>query len=356
MAVVPFPSPSGEYPVSIGPVRPDDLGALAGERDNVFILADRTAWELHGAGYADLGPVKTVEPGERSKTAEVWLDASRWLAAGGADRHALLVGFGGGMACDLAGFVAATYMRGIRHAFVATTLLAQVDAALGGKTAIDLPEGKNLVGAFHHPIAVFCDPRHLSTLDPRHLLNGMAEVIKYGFALDAALLDRLADGERTFGGAPQQFFAEVAEWCCRLKARVVAEDPNDTLGIRAWLNFGHTVGHALEAAGGYERLLHGEAVAIGMCVECKVGERLGVCAPGLSEAVRALLSAWSLPHAPPEFISPKDVMEFLNLDKKATKRQGIALVVPKNPGECRLVEAVDPALIEEALVSEVPRG
>ncbi|MER3466328.1 MAG: 3-dehydroquinate synthase, partial [Armatimonadota bacterium] len=120
--------------------------------------------------------------------AEMWVDALRWLAGSGADRRSLLVGFGGGMVCDLAGFVAATYMRGIRHAFVATTLLAQVDAALGGKTAIDLPEGKNLVGAFHHPIAVFCDPLQLSTLDRRHLLNGMAEVIKYGFALDPALL------------------------------------------------------------------------------------------------------------------------------------------------------------------------
>ncbi len=356
MAVVHFPSPSGEYPVSIGAVAPDDLLALTGERGNVFILADRTAWELHGAKFAALGPVKTVEPGERSKTAEAWLDALRWLAAVGADRQALLVGFGGGMACDLAGFVAAAYMRGIRHAFVATTLLAQVDAALGGKTAIDLPEGKNLVGAFHHPVAVFCDPQHLSTLDRRQLLNGMAEVVKYGFALDAALLDRLSDGERTLDAAPQEFFAEVAERCCRLKARVVAEDPNDTLGFRAWLNFGHTVGHALEAAGGYERLLHGEAVAIGMCVECEVGERLDVCAPGLSEGVRALLAAWSLPHALPEFISPNDAMAFLNLDKKATKQQGITLVVPTSPGECRLVEGVDPALIADALCSEAPRG
>ncbi|MER3413710.1 MAG: 3-dehydroquinate synthase [Armatimonadota bacterium] len=349
MAIVRFPCPSGEYPVTIGAVTPGNLRAQANERDRLFFLADRTAWELHGADFASLGAVRIVEPGERSKTAEMWVDALRWLAGSGADRRSLLVGFGGGMVCDLAGFVAATYMRGIRHAFVATTLLAQVDAALGGKTAIDLPEGKNLVGAFHHPIAVFCDPLQLSTLDRRHLLNGMAEVIKYGFALDPALLERLSQGLCSLDAAPQEFFAEVVERCCLLKARVVADDPNDTLGIRAKLNFGHTVGHALEAAGGYQRLLHGEAVAIGMCVECNVGERLGVCAPGLAGRVRAFLKAWGLPHALPDFIPPKEAMTFLHLDKKATQEKGITLVVPERLGECRVVEGVSITLIEEAL-------
>lgn len=356
MAVVPFPSPSGEYPVSIGAVTAEDLRVLAGEGADVFILADRTAWDLHGHEFDTLGLVRTVEPGEQSKRAEVWLDALRWLAVGGADRRSLLIGFGGGMACDLAGFVAATYMRGIRHAFVATTLLSQVDAALGGKTAIDLPEGKNLVGAFHHPVAVFCDPKHLLTLDRRQLLNGMSEVIKYGFALDAGLLGRLVRGQLALEEPLEEFFAEVAERCCRLKARVVGADPDDTRGVRAWLNFGHTVGHALEAAGGYERLLHGEAVAIGMCVECTVGERLGVCAPGLSEQVRGLVQAWGLPHAPPEFISPADAMRHMSLDKKATKERGISLAVPTRAGECRVLEGVDTTLIEEVLCAEVRGG
>jgi 3-dehydroquinate synthase len=352
MAVVDFPSPSGGYPVHIGSVTPESLNCIVTEPASLFFVADRRAWELHGESFSPLGSVRVVEPGEQSKTAEVWLDILRWLAASGADRRSVVVGFGGGMVCDLAGFVAATYMRGIRHAFVATTLLAQVDAALGGKTAIDLPEGKNLVGAFHHPVAVFCDPRHLTTLDRRQLLNGMAEVIKYGFAVDAGLLDRLSEGQRALVVEPLGLYEEVVERCCRLKALVVAEDPNDTLGVRAQLNFGHTVGHALEAAGGYERLLHGEAVAIGMCVECKVGERLGVSAPGLSIRVQELLEAWGLPHAPPKFIKPREAMTFLHLDKKATRNRGITLVIPTTPGECRVVEGVDTALLEEALCSE----
>lgn len=352
MTVVDFPSPSGEYPVWIGRVTPESLNSIFGESASLFFVADRTAWELHGEAFSPLGAVRVVEPGERSKTAEVWLDILRWLAAIGADRRSVVIGFGGGMVCDLTGFVAATYMRGIRHAFVATTLLAQVDAALGGKTAIDLPEGKNLVGAFHHPVGVFCDPHHLATLERRQLLNGMAEVIKYGFALGSDLLERLSVGQGALEVEPLGLYAEVIERCCRLKARVVAEDPNDTLGIRAKLNFGHTVGHALEAAGGYERLLHGEAVAIGMYVECKVGERLGVSAPGLSVRVRELLEAWGLPHTLPEFIEPRQAMTYLHLDKKATRDLGIALVVPTTPGECRLVEGVDPGLLEEALRPE----
>lgn len=356
MAVVDFPSPTGTYPVHIGAVTAEHLLAATREPSAMFFVADRTAWELHGAPFAALGKVRIVEPGERSKTAEEWLGTLRWLARSGADRRSVVVGFGGGMVCDLAGFVAATYMRGLRHVFVATTLLAQVDAALGGKTAIDLPEGKNLVGAFHHPVAVFCDPSHLVTLDSRQLLNGMAEVIKYGFALDGTLLERLAEGRKALGGTRRDFIAEVVERCCRLKARVVADDPNDTLGVRAKLNFGHTVGHALEAAGGYERLLHGEAVAIGMCVECKVGERLGVSESGLADRVRELLDAWGLPHAPHEFIEPRNAMTFLHLDKKATRSRGIALVVPERPGECRVVEGVDVSIIEAALLSEVRGG
>lgn len=353
MAIVRFPSTVGEYPVVIGKVTLDDVRLQlegVGER---FVLADRTAWELHGGDFVGLGPVLTIESGERSKSSEVWLEALRWLAANGADRHSLLVGFGGGVACDVAGFVAATYMRGIRHAFVATTLLAQVDAALGGKTGIDLPEGKNLVGAFHHPVAVFSDPGHLRTLDRRQLLNGMAEVIKYGFVLEAKLLERLSGGLGVLDRDSEAFFAEIAELCCRLKARVVKEDSNDTLGIRAWLNFGHTVGHALEAAGGYERLLHGEAVGIGMCVESRVGEQIGACEPGLSLQIRSLLADWGLPQAPPRSVSPQDVMRYLAVDKKATKQHGITLVVPARAGECRIVESVDPHLIEEVLCAEI---
>jgi 3-dehydroquinate synthase len=316
----------------------------------VFVVADRTAWEYHGREFADLGEVYCFEPGERSKTIPVWSEILSWLADRKADRKCLLVAFGGGVAADLGGFVAAAYMRGIRHVNVATTLLAQVDAALGGKTGLDLPHGKNLVGAFHHPVGVACDPRFLTTLPERQLRNGMAEVVKYACLFDPDLFEQLDRGEAAALSEGIGFFEEACLRCVQHKAAVVRDDLEDRLGRRALLNFGHTVGHAIEAALGYEGIYHGEAVSIGMVVETWVGERTGYTGAGTLERLRALLLRWQLPTGLDNRCRIEDVIAHLFLDKK-TEGGRISLAIPRRIGEADVVAGVDARMIEEGLKS-----
>ncbi|GIV01969.1 MAG: 3-dehydroquinate synthase [Fimbriimonadales bacterium] len=350
MNKVAFPCPAGEYPVWVGT---DCRAAVAKAVEElapsaVYLVADRTAWEYHGTEYAGLGEAFLFEPGEGSKTISVWSSILEWLAERRADRKSLLIAFGGGVAADLGGFVAATYMRGISHLNVATTLLAQVDAALGGKTGLDLPQGKNLVGAFHHPIGVACDPRFVLTLPERQMRNGMAEVVKYACVFDPSLFEELQSGEGAALASGVAFFESVCLRCIEHKAAVVREDPEDRLGKRALLNFGHTVGHAIEAALGYSGIYHGEAVAIGMVVETWVGERMGMTESGLTERLRELLLEWRLPVGLDGRCRIEDVVERLFLDKKAEGGR-IALVIPARVGQAEIVSGVSAELIEEGL-------
>ena len=233
----------------------------------------------------------------------------------------------------LAGFVAATYMRGIPVVQVPTTLLAMVDASVGGKTGVDTPAGKNLVGAFHPPAAVIADPDTLGTLPPRELRAGLAEVIKHGVVADAAyfarvvaLLPRLAADD----GAAEPAIADVIARSVAIKAAVVAEDEREG-GIRRILNFGHTLGHAIELVSGY-RLLHGEAVAIGMALEAEIAERLGVAVAGTAAAVRDALERARLATAFPHRMDAREVLEATRLDKKA--RGGVVqYALPARVGE-----------------------
>jgi 3-dehydroquinate synthase len=254
-----------------------------------------------------------------------------WLAARGYDRRTAVVGIGGGAATDHAGFAAAIYLRGVPFALCPTTLLAMVDASVGGKTGVDLAAGKNLVGAFHQPRAVIADVGFLDTLPVRERTAGLAEVVKCGFIADAPLLD-------TFESAPPELtpaiIVESILRAVRVKAEVVAADEHEG-GRRATLNFGHTVGHALEAASGYG-LLHGEAVALGMVAALDVGAALGVGPPALAARARALLTRLGLP-VDYERRLDDEVMVRLSVDKK--RRGGvIRFVFCPAAGETRLVD------------------
>jgi 3-dehydroquinate synthase len=213
-----------------------------------------------------------------------------WLASHGYDRRAAVVGIGGGAATDHAGFAAAIYLRGIPFATLPTTLLAMVDASVGGKTGVDLRAGKNLVGAFHQPRAVVADLEFLETLPPRERSAGLAEVVKCGFIADPEILDLL---ERSDPVLSSDLLLDLITRAVRVKAEVVAADETEA-GRRAILNFGHTFGHALEAASGYD-LLHGEAVALGMIAALDLGANLGIGPPALAARARALLSRLGLP-------------------------------------------------------------
>lgn len=244
-----------------------------------LVITDSHVGPLYGAivrGQLEQAGVSAalamVPAGEASKTIERWAELQYAAVNAGLDRNSVIVALGGGVVGDLAGFVAATYLRGLRYVQIPTSLLAMVDSSVGGKTGVDLRCGKNLVGAFHQPSLVVTDPTTLCTLPAREYRAGLAEVIKYGVILEAALFERLeADASKLMDPGWAQLEDVIAD-CCRLKAKVVAADEREG-GLRAILNFGHTLGHALEAATGYNRLLHGEAVAIGMVYAAELSVR-----------------------------------------------------------------------------------
>lgn len=322
-------------------------GAWPRQGARAFVVADRRAWSLHGsalcqalAGVAPTPAVLTVTPGEASKSRRTAFRLADRLLALGVGRDDVVVGFGGGVALDLAGFVAAFTLRGLPLIQVPSTLLAMLDAGLGGKAAVDTPRGKNLLGAFWWPRAVLIEPAFLATLPPAELRNGLAEGVKHAVLGACSALDETAvatpvatlfDGLERFAGAwdgttppPAALVAELAD----VKLGVVERDPFEA-GERRTLNFGHTVGHALEACSGFE-LAHGAAVAVGMIVEGRVARaRCGFPAPDLSR-LGALLRRLGLPTAPTT--SFERALPFLARDKK--NRAGrLRLALPRRLGQ-----------------------
>jgi 3-dehydroquinate synthase len=276
-------------------------------------LGDPVRASLTAAGF-DVTVVE-LPAGEAAKSVEV---ASRgWdaLLVAGLDRGSTVVALGGGAVGDLAGFVAATYMRGVNFVQLPTTLLAQVDASIGGKTAIDHPRAKNLVGAFHQPRLVLVDPAALTTLPEREFRSGLAEVIKHGIVLDA---DYFADLEKSLGALLArdiETLTRVVAGSCRLKANVVERDEQES-ELRAVLNYGHTIGHAVEAVTGYARWTHGEAVSLGIAAEARLAERLGIGSRETAVRQIELLRAVGLP-VRDSGAAPLAVLEALGRDKKA---------------------------------------
>ena len=312
------------------------LGEWVGGR-RVFVVTTPRVWGLHGGSVAPLlggaAAVHRLEvpDGEAAKSLEhagrLW---SEMLRLGG-KRDSRLLAFGGGSAGDLGGFVAGTFARGIPVAQLPATLLAQVDAAIGGKTAIDLPEAKNSVGVFHHPDLVVGEPAWLRTLPPRQVRAGLAEVVKMAFVLDAALFARFEGALPALVAGETAALAGVVRDAAALKARVVEADPIEA-GERALLNFGHTLAHALEAASGYgDALLHGEAVGWGMRYALRLAVRRGL-ATDAAERLRRLVSA--LEPAPLPALDASEVLALLARDKKA-REGGLGWVLPEAIGRGR---------------------
>ena len=283
------------------------------------VVSDSTVSELLGARVVravsayrpcDLVPFPA---GEWNKTAEHWRAVSHHLLGLGLGRDAAVVALGGGVVGDLAGFVAATYMRGIPCVQVPTTLLAMIDSSIGGKTGIDTEFGKNLLGAFHQPRAVVADIATLDTLPPIHLAAGMAEALKHGAIADAGYFRQLIDdAERIFAHDREALHAAVRR-SVEIKAEVVANDEREA-GRRAILNFGHTVGHAVEAVAKYD-VLHGDAVAAGMAAEAALGVALGITGAETVEALRRALSIFRLPIEAPDYPATA-LLEAMQTDKK----------------------------------------
>ena len=287
-----------------------------------------------------------VPAGEQSKNLQQYESILDQLSARGAKRKTKLVAVGGGVIGDLVGFAAATYMRGIPLIQVPTTLLAMVDSSVGGKVGIDTDGGKNLVGAFHPAQVVYVDVSWLKTLPQRQWACGMAEVIKYGLIMDAELHESLSTSPMT--EMDELRSSDVIRRCIELKKKVVEADEFETTGYRAILNFGHTIGHAIEKLTNYEQYTHGEAIAVGMYVESIIGEKLGLSTPGLAKEVAAILEAHSLPTNSLVLKDVENIIQSMRGDKKSVRGE-ISMSLVTQIGEARLVHDIPESLVREVL-------
>ncbi|MFT3898064.1 MAG: 3-dehydroquinate synthase [Thermomonas sp.] len=285
--------------------------------------------------------------GEEAKRLPQFERVLQALADLGATRDACVYALGGGVVGDLAGFAAACWMRGIDCVQLPTSLLAMVDSSVGGKTGLDLDAGKNLVGAFHPPVAVFADTDALRTLPPRELRAGFAEVVKYGAIRDEGFLDWLGAHADALLGHDDLALAEAIARSCRHKAAIVERDPFER-GERALLNFGHTFGHAIEAGQGYAGLNHGEAVAVGMVLAARLSARLGMADEADADRLAALLARFGLPIALPPRLEPEALLARMRLDKKATAA-GLRFVLWRGPGRAEIVGGVDESAVRAVL-------
>jgi len=300
------------------------------------VIADHRVAELHGAGLMSslTSAGFTVRlfhfpSGEWNKTREQWSALTDQLLAAGFGRDSAVIAFGGGVSGDLAGFVAATYLRGIPHVQLPTTLLAMIDSSIGGKTGVDVPAGKNLVGAFHQPRAVVADINRLATLPRTQTASGVAEAIKHGVIRDAVYFASFADAAPILARETGPLEAVVRR-SIEIKTDVVTADERES-GVRAILNFGHTVGHAVESLSGFD-LLHGEAVAIGMAIEARIAEASGIAAAGLHAAITAMLDRYALPTAIPESLTSASILEVMQADKK-TRAGRLRFALPTTIGQ-----------------------
>lgn len=305
---------------------------------------------LDGLRGCDLAAeLLTFPAGEQSKT----IETVGWLASAaarlGLDRRSLFIALGGGVTGDLAGFLASAYLRGVPFIQIPTSLLAQVDSSVGGKTGVDLPEGKNLFGSFYQPQAVFIDPHVLATLPQQHYCNGLAEVIKYGVIREPSFLAFLERDRERILARDEQAVEQVITTCCRIKAEVVAADEREG-GLRRILNFGHTIGHAVEAASRFE-LLHGFAVAIGMVAAARISVRRSLLDAKKAERLQRLLDSYGLPTEIPPHLDRGTIKSYLLSDKK---RVGGSLffVLPLDDGTVTITDQVTPGDIDGVLAGQ----
>ena len=317
---------SGEYPAHVGWGALDHLGDITkrttGAR-RAFLISDEAVMAQWGetavSSLREAGlevASHTIPSGDASKSLQQAAEVYDWLASQRAERRDAIVALGGGMVNDFAGFVAGTYLRGMPVVQAPTSLLAMVDASIGGKTAVNHAGAKNIVGLFYQPRAVVADAATLKTLPRRALVEGMGEVIKHALIRDAELLTVLESRLEDLLALEPELTTQVLARNVQIKGSVVSEDERETGGVRELLNYGHTLGHAFEAAGGYEALLHGEAVAVGMIAAAEIGRRVGVTPEALVDRQRALIERAGLPTKPPAGIDRERIHAALALDKK----------------------------------------
>ncbi len=297
----------------IAGLRPQATTAIVTNTTVAPLYAARLSAALTHSGIKTA--VIELPDGEQFKTHDHLMHIYSSMLAAGLDRQSLLIALGGGVIGDMTGFAAATYMRGVPFIQIPTTLLAQVDSSVGGKTGVNLAEGKNLVGAFHQPLMVLIDPHVLKTLPARQLQSGAAEVVKTAVIHDAKFFDYLEHTAAGIAGADMAVLQTVIEACCRIKATITALDETEQ-GIRAFLNFGHTIGHAIETLTGYATYTHGEAVSIGMAATAHMSCKLGFCKNSDAERIIALLQNIGLPTALPRFSAAAYIKAILKDKKK----------------------------------------
>jgi 3-dehydroquinate synthase len=341
------------YPVLIAPGLSRHLTALLhaqGVTGQCLLVSASPIWRLHGVRFRrlpDAGPRPALLPdGERAKTLasvdRLYAECVRRRL----DRSATIVAVGGGVVGDVAGFAAATYLRGIRIVHVPTTLLAQVDSAIGGKVGVNLPAGKNLVGAFHPPALVVCDPQLLLTLPPREFRSGLYEVVKYGVISSRSLFDTLETSLGAVLARDMDLLTRVIAECGRLKASVVMADERET-GPRRVLNFGHTIGHALEAITKYRRFRHGEAIGHGMLAAAHLSARRGLLTAADEERLDALIRAMgTLPRVTD--LSIADALDVVARDKKVVRRR-LHFVLARGIGATEIVTDVTTRDLQAAM-------
>ncbi len=315
----------GSYPVVAGWGILDQLGDRLvdlGINSPAYIITDENLMNRYGRraqralqrrGIA--AHCFIIPPGEPSKTNNLAQAIYQWLVGLRAERGHAIIAVGGGVVGDLAGYVAATFLRGVPFVQVPTSMAAMVDASIGGKVAVNLPQGKNLVGAFYQPKAVLADVQALSTLGKRELSEGWAEAIKHGFILDPSLVDVFEEHAEALMNVEPEIATEVIRRSMAIKADVVSRDERETLGVRILLNYGHTIGHALESSTEYGRFMHGEGVSIGMMGAAKMAQEMGILDQAVVDRQYNLLQRFNLPTAAPG-VPVEDIRRAMSLDKK----------------------------------------
>jgi 3-dehydroquinate synthase len=349
------------YPIEVAPGSLKNLGEFAkhvAPAHRYAIITDTHVGPLYGsvAGESigiDARDILVIPAGESSKTRGSWGWVTDHLIERGFGRDSAIVALGGGVIGDLAGFVAATYMRGIPIVHVPSSLLAMIDASIGGKTGVDTQAGKNLVGAFHPPAGVLVDPQLLATLPLRELRTGFAEALKHGAIADRGYFDSVVSAipRVLYGrGESGDSLTDVIVGSIEIKAGIVSRDEHEG-GVRKILNFGHTIGHAIEMLSGYS-LAHGEAVAIGMTLESSVAERAGIAKEGTAKEIRGALSAAGLPVSMPDGMSADRILEVMRADKKV-RAGSMQYALPRMIGEMAGADSGWTVSVDESIVREV---
>lgn len=356
--------PAQGYEIVIGPGLlasvPNVLARCAPAHRYAVITDDRVAElhatrlvrALHAGGHRT--DIFAFRAGEARKTRETWAEISDAITEAGLGRDSAVVAFGGGVVGDLAGFVAATYMRGIPFMQVPTTLLAMIDASVGGKVGVDTPAGKNLIGAFHQPCAVVIDPELLRTLPAEHMRAGLAEAVKHGAIADREYLDWIEASVDSLLEKDTEALSRLIVRSVEIKTEIVIRDEREA-GPRRILNFGHTIGHALEALSDYT-LLHGEAVSIGMVVEARIAERAGVAGRGTAERLRQVLCKLGLPTSLPVHWAPEEVVARTRGDKKAQSGKVVYSLISGPGVPAQGIDGRWGFSIADEVVSEVLEG